>query len=109
NAVASFAVQFAVALGAQVWVTSSSDEKIAKAISQLGAIGGVNNTHNAWKKALWDQLQTSQKAASIFTGNTSIISSDPVRGFDCVIDGSRGDNINDYINMLEQGVRLLFF
>jgi NADPH:quinone reductase-like Zn-dependent oxidoreductase len=46
--VALFALQFAVAVGAHVYVTSSSPEKIEKAIA-LGAKGGVNykdgNTH----------------------------------------------------------------
>lgn len=39
--VALFALQFAVAAGAHVYVTSSSPEKIQKSI-ELGAIGGVN-------------------------------------------------------------------
>lgn len=39
--VALFALQFAVAVGAHVYVTSSSPEKIQKAIA-LGAKGGVN-------------------------------------------------------------------
>lgn len=47
--VALACLQFSLALGAQVYVTSSSDEKIAKAVS-LGAKGGVNYTHgeNFW-------------------------------------------------------------
>lgn len=39
--VALFALQFAVAAGANVYVTSSSQEKIQRAI-ELGAKGGVN-------------------------------------------------------------------
>jgi NADPH:quinone reductase-like Zn-dependent oxidoreductase len=39
--VALFALQFAIAVGAHVYVTSSNPEKIQKAI-QLGAKGGVN-------------------------------------------------------------------
>lgn len=39
--VALFALQFAVAAGANVYVTSSSPEKIRKAV-ELGAKGGVN-------------------------------------------------------------------
>lgn len=39
--VALMALQFAVAAGAHVYVTSSSPEKIQKAI-ELGAKGGVN-------------------------------------------------------------------
>lgn len=39
--VALFALQFAVAAGVNVYVTSSSPEKIRKAV-ELGAKGGVN-------------------------------------------------------------------
>jgi NADPH:quinone reductase-like Zn-dependent oxidoreductase len=39
--VAMIALQLCVALGANVFVTSGSSEKIEKAIS-LGAVGGVN-------------------------------------------------------------------
>lgn len=39
--VALFALQFAVAAGANVYVTSSSSEKIRKAVD-MGAKGGVN-------------------------------------------------------------------
>jgi len=39
--VALFALQFAVAVGAKVYVTSSSEEKIKKALA-LGAVGGAN-------------------------------------------------------------------
>lgn len=49
--VALFALQFAVAGGAEVWVTSGSDEKIQKAI-ELGAKGGVNYKNPDWSKNL---------------------------------------------------------
>lgn len=39
--VALFALQFAVAVGAHVYVTSSDPQKIQKAI-ELGAKGGIN-------------------------------------------------------------------
>lgn len=42
-----FALQFAVAAGANVYVTSSSPEKIKKAI-ELGAKGGVNYKDRKW-------------------------------------------------------------
>jgi len=48
---ANFAMQFAVAKGANVYVTSSSDEKIANAMS-LGAAGGVNYKNEKWAKEL---------------------------------------------------------
>lgn len=47
--VASFALQFATAVGANVWVTSSSDEKIARA-TERGALGGFNYTNSNWAK-----------------------------------------------------------
>lgn len=49
--VAVFALQFAVAQGAEVWVTSSSDEKIARAVA-LGAQGGANYTAADWARRL---------------------------------------------------------
>jgi zinc-binding alcohol dehydrogenase/oxidoreductase len=48
---ALFALQFAVAAGAEVWVTSGSEEKLAKA-QTLGAKGGVNYKDPDWHKNL---------------------------------------------------------
>lgn len=45
--VALLALQFAVAAGAEVWVTSSSDEKMARARA-LGAKGGFRYTETGW-------------------------------------------------------------
>ena len=47
--VATFALQFAVAAGADVWVTSSSAEKIERAVG-LGAKGGFNYKDENWVK-----------------------------------------------------------
>ncbi|MFJ5770313.1 zinc-binding alcohol dehydrogenase family protein [Psychrobacillus sp. NPDC093180] len=49
--VATYLVQFASALGAKVYVTSSKEEKIEKAKS-LGATGGVNYTSDHWSEEL---------------------------------------------------------
>lgn len=49
--VATFLVQMASALGARVFVTSGSDEKIEKA-KELGAEGGVNYNSGNWSKEL---------------------------------------------------------
>lgn len=49
--VATFLVQFAAACGADVFVTSSKDEKIAKA-KEFGAVGGVNYASENWSKEL---------------------------------------------------------
>jgi NADPH:quinone reductase-like Zn-dependent oxidoreductase len=54
--VSVFALQFAKALGAKVLITSSSDEKLAKAIG-MGADAGVNyRTNPDWEK--WAREQT---------------------------------------------------
>ncbi|MDQ3386838.1 MAG: zinc-binding dehydrogenase [Actinomycetota bacterium] len=49
--VATFLVQLAAAMGATVFVTSGSDEKIEKA-KELGAEGGVNYNAENWSKDL---------------------------------------------------------
>jgi len=49
--VALLALQLCVALGARVYVTSGSDDKLARAVT-LGAAGGVNYRHEEWPKAL---------------------------------------------------------
>ncbi|HSK99679.1 MAG TPA: zinc-binding dehydrogenase [Rubrobacteraceae bacterium] len=51
SGVATFLVQIAAALGARVFVTSGSDEKIEKARS-LGAEGGVNYNSDDWSREL---------------------------------------------------------
>lgn len=51
--VATYLVQFAAALGANVFVTSSKEEKIEKA-KRLGAAGGVNYTVDNWPEQLED-------------------------------------------------------
>ncbi|MCA9142433.1 MAG: zinc-binding dehydrogenase [Planctomycetales bacterium] len=53
--VATFALQFAVAAGAKAWVTSSSPEKISRAIA-LGAEGGFNYREEGWSKELAKQV-----------------------------------------------------
>ena len=51
SGVATFVVQIAAALGARVFVTSGSDEKIEKA-KEFGAEGGVNYNSEDWSKEL---------------------------------------------------------
>src|SRR5829696_3078047 len=51
SGVATFVVQMAAALGARVFVTSGSDEKIEKA-KELGAEGGVNYNSEDWSREL---------------------------------------------------------
>jgi NADPH:quinone reductase-like Zn-dependent oxidoreductase len=52
--VALTAVQLCAAQGAEVWVTSSSDEKIARA-REFGAHGGINYNAEGWAKTLTQQ------------------------------------------------------
>ncbi len=51
SGVSTFVVQIAAALGARVFVTSSTDEKIARAVS-LGAEGGVSYRDPDWPEAV---------------------------------------------------------
>jgi len=53
SGVATFLVQIAAALGARVFVTSGSDEKIEKA-KEFGAEGGVNYNSENWSRELKD-------------------------------------------------------
>lgn len=80
--VALFVLQFAVAMGAEVWVTSGDDEKLKRAMS-LGAKGGVNYKSKTWGQDLQKQLGKKR--------------------FDAVIDGSSGPNTQVYLRLLKQG------
>lgn len=81
--VALFAVQFGVAAGAEVWVTSGSDEKIEKA-KALGATGGINYKKENWGKEL--------KAE--------------VGGFDVSIDGAAGEGFVQLVKLAKPGGRI---
>jgi zinc-binding alcohol dehydrogenase/oxidoreductase len=82
--VALLALQMAVAAGAEVWVTSGSDEKIARAVA-LGARGGANYRHEGWDKTL---------------------RSDAGGGFDVVIDSAAGDGFATLVNLCLPGARV---
>ncbi len=84
--VALFALQFAVADGAEVWVTSSRDEKIARA-RELGAKGGFNYTQADWAKA-----------AVAETG-----------GFDVIVESAGGEGFEALIDAAAPGGRIVFF
>ncbi|WP_161888690.1 zinc-binding dehydrogenase [Pontibacter russatus] len=81
--VALFAVQFAVASGAEVWVTSGADEKLEKARA-LGAAGGVNYRRDGWSKEL-----------KAHTG-----------GFDVVIDSAAGEGFVQLVKLAKPGGRI---
>jgi zinc-binding alcohol dehydrogenase/oxidoreductase len=84
--VALFALQYAVAAGARVYVTSGSEEKLGKAMS-LGALGGVNYNNGRWVKDLQDLAGS----------------------FDVVIDGAAGDGMGGLLDLAAPGGRLAFY
>lgn len=82
----SFALQFALAAGCQVFVTSGTSEKIEKA-RVLGAAAGVNYKAQDWA----DQLKQ-------FAG-----------GFDVVIDSALGEGFAKLLDLCNPGARIVFF
>jgi NADPH:quinone reductase-like Zn-dependent oxidoreductase len=82
----TFALQWAVAAGCQVFVTSGSGEKIAKA-KQLGALAGVNYKAQDWA----EQLQH-------LSG-----------GFDVIIDSALGEGFAKFFDLSNSGGRIVFF
>ena len=88
SGVALFALQFAVAVGAEVWVTSSSEEKIARAVA-LGARGGFNYAKEGWAK----------EASRAAEGG----------GFAVIVDSAGGDGFGELIDLAAAGGRIVFF
>ncbi len=65
--VATFALLYSVAAGANVFVVSSSDEKIEFAIKR-GAIGGINYKDDSWEKRFKEIHLNSKKINKIIDG-----------------------------------------
>ncbi|WP_174733349.1 quinone oxidoreductase family protein [Mesobacillus harenae] len=86
SGVALFVLQMAVAKGAKVFVTSSSEEKIERAKS-MGAVGGVNYRLPDWSK----QLRKLMGAA------------------DLVVDGVGGPGFNQLLNLTKEGGRIVSY
>jgi NADPH:quinone reductase-like Zn-dependent oxidoreductase len=84
--VALFALQFGLIAGLQVFVTSGSDEKLAKA-QTLGATGGANYHQTDWL----DQLNKS------------------AGGVDIVIDGAGGESFSSYLKLCNPGARIVTY
>ena len=84
--VALFACQFAIAAGAEVYVTSSSDEKISKAV-EMGAKGGFNYNQDKWYKDLQAQIG----------------------GVDAVIDSAAGEGFSNLVKACNPGARLAIY
>jgi zinc-binding alcohol dehydrogenase/oxidoreductase len=84
--VALFAMQFALAARSEVWVTSSSDEKIARAV-QLGAKGGFNYTRGDWAAG-------AAKSPGLF---------------DVIVDSAGGEGFEQLMDLGAPGGRIVFF
>jgi zinc-binding alcohol dehydrogenase/oxidoreductase len=84
--VALFALQLAVAQGAEVFVTSGHAEKISRALA-LGAAGGASYKEAGWASAL-------AKAHG---------------PFDVIVDSVGGEGFNDLVELAAPGGRIVFF
>jgi zinc-binding alcohol dehydrogenase/oxidoreductase len=82
----TFALQWAVAAGCRVFITSGSDEKIEQA-KQLGAAAGVNYKSQDWAEQL-------QQLAG---------------GFDVIIDSALGDGFAKLPDICNPGARIVIF
>ena len=89
--VALFALQFAVAAGAEVWVTSGSNEKIERA-KALGATGGINYKDKDWHKTLITQTGGGRMGY-----------------FDVVIDSAAGPGFTLLTDVAAPGGRIVVF
>lgn len=84
--VALFALQFCLAIGCTVFVSSSSNDKINRAIA-LGARGGVNYTNENWDL---EMLEMSQ-------------------GIDVIIDGAAGNSFGKLLKIMNSGGRISIY
>lgn len=84
--VAALTAQMAIAIGAKVVVTSSSEEKI-DAAKKLGADLGINYRNPDWIKAIQKQ-----------TG-----------GVDLIVDGAGGRDFGSMLNLLKPGGRVVVY
>jgi len=84
--VALFVLKFAIAVGAQVYVTSGSDQKVLKAIA-LGAKGGSNYKDHNWSAKLLENA----------------------KGFDVIVDSAAGENFKSLTELANPGARIALF
>ena len=84
--VAQFAAQFALALGAEVYASSSSEAKSERALA-MGIKVVFNYKSDSWTQEALD--------------NTG--------GFDLIIDGAAGDTLNNLISVAKPGGKIVFY
>ncbi|MFI5160205.1 MAG: zinc-binding alcohol dehydrogenase family protein [Sphingobacteriales bacterium] len=82
----TFTLQWAVAAGCKVFVTSGSGDKIERA-RQMGASAGANYKAQDWAEQL-----------KLMAG-----------GFDVIIDSALGDGFNKLLDLTNPGARIVFF
>jgi NADPH:quinone reductase-like Zn-dependent oxidoreductase len=83
--VSQFAVGFALASGAEVYVTSGSDEKIER-VKKVGVKDGFNYKEDKWFKAAGQ-----------------------VGGFDTIVDSAGGNQLNNYIKIVKPAGRIVMY
>jgi NADPH:quinone reductase-like Zn-dependent oxidoreductase len=88
--VALMALLFAVRRGAKVWVTSSSEQKIGRAVA-LGAEGGVLYTSDTWEKEL----------AALLPKDRPWV--------DTVVDGAGGNVVEKVTRVMRTGGRVVSY
>ncbi len=85
--VSTFALLFALHIGANVFVTSGSDDKINRAIS-LGARGGINYKQEDWNKGITE-----------LSGNK----------INVIIDGAGGNEFSKYLEICNPGGTIISY
>ncbi len=83
--VSQFAIAFALALGADVYVTSGSEEKINR-VRELYVKAGFNYREEKW----WKEAGK-------------------VGGFDAIIDSAGGHQLNNYLKIIKPGGRIVMY
>ncbi|WP_462250068.1 zinc-binding dehydrogenase [Ekhidna sp.] len=83
--VSQFAIAFANASGAEVYVTSGSEDKIEK-VKNLGVIDGFNYRDEKWFKG-----------------------ASKVGGFDTIVDSAGGNQLNNYLKIIKPGGRIVMY
>jgi zinc-binding alcohol dehydrogenase/oxidoreductase len=87
--VAQVAAQFCAAHGAEVWVTSGDDDKLARALAQpVDLRGGINYHTENWARTL------TQRAGG---------------GFDVIIDSAAGEAFGALLDAAAPGGRIVFY
>lgn len=89
--VALVAIQLAVAAGAEVWVTSGSDDKIKKAVA-LGAKGGVNYHNPTWFRDLLISARAKKEGY-----------------FNVIIDSAAGSGFARLVDVAAPGARICMY